>query len=201
VDRLTIHVRLKPPAPDTAPREGGEPEIPSANWQALERRWKAILGSEAAIAHLRLRVEALQAEMTASLNRTLATEEKTYSLNADVAKWNKAKGRAHYVLPKAAEFIHRATWATGTPERKKLAELFKNDARPDVPLSQVDKLAQELDRLLKVRQVLSAQGTTVWQECKRVTAEVQGALRTLQSNAAANALRKRAKAGARSKRL
>ena len=201
VTHLEIYVRLKPPAQGVVAREVGEPEAPPAKWQALETRWKVVLASEAAIDHLRLRAESLQAELEASLNRTLTTEEKTHALNADVAQWNKAKHRAHYALPKAREFVHRATWATGTPERKKLGEFFKHDTRPDVSLPQAGKLAEELDKLLKVRQVLSAQGTAVCQECKRHTVAVQSALRTLQGNAAANALRKRAQGGARSKRL
>jgi hypothetical protein len=201
VSHLDIHVSLKPPPQGVNPGESGEPDAAPAKWQPLETRWKAILGLEATIEHLRLRMEALLTEMEASLNRTLTTEEKNHALNADVSHWNKAKSRAHYALPKGREFIHRATWATGSPERKKLAEFFKYDSRPDVPLPQMDQLAQELERLLKVRQVLSAQGSTVSQECRRITSEVQGALRTLQSNSAANALRKRAKAGARSKRL
>jgi hypothetical protein len=201
VTHLSIYVSLKPPPRGVAPAESGEPEVPSAKWRALEGRWKAILASEAAIDHLRLRMEAVHAEMEASLSRALTTEEKTHALNADVAQWTKAKSRAHHGLPKAREFIHRATWATGTPERKRLAELFKHDVRPDIPLPQMDKVAEELERLLKVRQVLAAQGATVYQQSKRIAADVQGALRTLQGNAAANALRKRAKAGARSKRL
>jgi hypothetical protein len=201
VSHLSIHVSLKPQPQGVAPKESAEPESAAAKWPALEARWRAILASEAGIDHLRIRTEALQAELEASLNRTLTTEEKTHALNADVAQWTKAKSRGHYALPKAREFIHRATWATGAPERKRLAELFKNDTRPDIPFPQMDKLAEELDRLLKVRQVLTAQGTAVCQECQRITVSVQGALRTLQSDAAANALRKRAKARARSKRL
>jgi hypothetical protein len=53
---------------------------------------------------------------------------------------------------------------------------------------------EQLESLLKDRQVLSALGTSVYQECKGVSAELQGTLRTLQGNAAANATRKRAAA-------
>jgi hypothetical protein len=40
-------------------------------------------------------------------------------------------------MPKVKEFIHRATWAMGTPERKKLEEFFKDHIRPHVPLAQM----------------------------------------------------------------
>jgi hypothetical protein len=55
----------------------------------------------------------------------------------------------------------------------------------------MDEVLEQVENLQKDRQVLSAQGTAVYQECKSVSAEVQGALRTLQRNAAANASRKK----------
>jgi hypothetical protein len=185
----------------SAPNESHQSEISSAKWQDLEARWKVILGLEGNIDSLRLRMEGLQAEMETSFKKTLTTEEKLHALNADVAQWNKAKSRAHYALPKAREFIHRATWAMGTPERKKLDELFKNDIGPDIPLAQMDKLPEQLESLLKDRQVLSAQGVTVWQECKSISADIQGTLRTLQSNAATRASKKRAAPGAQGKTI
>jgi hypothetical protein len=118
VAHLSIHVSLKPTPPVVAPGESRAPEAPRARWQDLEARWRAILGQEATIDHLRLRMETLQAEMEASSKRTLTTEDKVHALNADVALWIKAKSRVLYALPKPREFIHRATWATGTPERK-----------------------------------------------------------------------------------
>jgi hypothetical protein len=185
---LTIHVRLRPPAHLGADDESREPETPSTEWwQGLEARWNAILGLEATIEGLRLRMESLRGEMEAASKKTLTTEEKAHALNADVAQWNKAKGRVHYAVPKMREFAHRATWATGTPERKKLEELFKNHIEPQVPFPEMDRLPEQLENLLKDRQVLSAQGTAVYEECKSISAEIQGALRTLQSNAAANA--------------
>ena len=108
-----------------------------------------------------------------------------------MAQWTKAKSRIHHALPKAKEFIHRATWALGTPERKKLEELFKNHIGPRVPFPDLHKVFEQLETVRKERQVLSAQGTTVFQECKSILAEVQAALRTLQSTAAANALTKK----------
>jgi len=183
VSHLNIYVRLKPPPQAVAPSESGEPEIPETKWQELEARWKAILGVEATTETLRIRMEGLRAEMEASWKKTLNSDEKLHARNADVAQWNKAKSRVHYALPKVREFIHRATWALGTPERKKLEELFKNHIQPQIPFPQMDKVPEQLEHLLKDRQVLSAHGKTVYQECRGISAELQGALRTLQHNA------------------
>jgi hypothetical protein len=199
ITHLSIHVSLKPPPQVVASNESGEPEIPSAKWQVLEARWKAILSLEAALDSLRLRMEGLRAEMEASSRRTMTPEEKLHALNADVAQWKKAKSRVHYGLPRVKEFIHRATWAMGTPERKKLEELFKHHIQPHIPFPQMDKVPEQLENLLKDRQILSAQGTTVYQECKSISAEIDVALRTLQSNAAASAQKKRGTTGARGK--
>ena len=134
---------------------------------------------------------------SAASRKTLTTEEKVHALNADVAQWNKAKSRVLYALPKVREFIHRATWATGTPERKKLEELFKSHIRPRIPFPQMDKVVEQLVNLLKDRQVLSAHGVSIYQDCKSVSTELQGALRLLQSNAAANATKKSGASAAR----
>ena len=191
VSHLNIYVRLKPPPQAVAPSESGEPEIPETKWQELEARWKAILGVEATTETLRIRMEGLRAEMEASWKKTLNSDEKLHARNADVAQWNKAKSRVHYALPKVKEFIHRVTWAMSAPERKKLEELYKNHIRGHIPFPQMEKLPVELEHLLKDRQVLSAHGATVYQECNSISADIQGALRTLQSNAAANARKKR----------
>src|SRR5262245_51919482 len=166
VTHLNLYVSLKPPPQAVAPNEGCEPEIPEAKWQDLEARWNAILGVEASIDTLRISMEALRAEMEAASRKTLTADEKVHALNADVAQWNKAKSRVLYALPKVREFIHRATWAPGTPERKKLEELFKNHIRPRIPFPQMDQVAEQLESLLKDRQVLSAHGVSVYQECK-----------------------------------
>jgi len=121
----------------------------------------------------------------------LTTEEKMHALAADVTQWNKAKSRIHYALPKTREFIHRAVWAAGTPERKRLDEIFRNNSGSPLSLPQMDTVLEELEVLRKDRQVLSAQGQTVYQECKKITADVQEALRRLQSNSAARELKKR----------
>jgi hypothetical protein len=198
---LNLYVRLKPPPPDAPPGEGRAPEVPEEKWQHLEARWDAILRLEASMDTLRLSMESLRSEMEAAARQSLTADEKVHALNADVAQWNKAKSRVHYVLPKAKEFIHRATWATGSPERKKLGELFKNHVEPRVPFPEMDRVADQLENLLKDRQVLSAHGVSVSQECKSVVGAVQGALRTLQSNAAANATKKRSETRARGKIL
>jgi predicted nucleic acid-binding Zn-ribbon protein len=187
VTHLEIYVRLKPPLEAVDSDKNSEAEFLSRKWDELEARWQAVLGLEAGVDSLRQRMDTLRAQMDGSLKMTLRTEVKVNALNADVVQWNRAKSRLHYALPKAREFIHRATWAMGTPERKELEEFFKNYLRPNIPLPQIDKVREQVENLHKDRQVLSAQGVTVYQECSSITAEVQGALRTLESNAATNA--------------
>ena len=199
VTHLNLHVSLKPPPPAAAPDESREHAVPEGKWQELEARWNSILGLEASIDTLRISMEALRAEMETSWRRVLTTEEKLNALSADVVHWNKAKSRVPHALPKAREFIHRATWAAGAPERKKLEAIHTNHIRPRVPFARMDQLVGQLESLLKDRQVLSAHGASVYQECKSVTAEVQRALRALQGNAAANATKKRHEAAARGK--
>ncbi len=200
VPHLHLYVTLKPP-PQAAAPEGDEPEIPQERWQDLEGRWKAILGLEASIDTLRISLESVRAELEGLSSRALAPDEKVHALNADLAQWNKAKTRIVYSLPKARDFVHRSTWAAGTPERKELEELYDKHIRPRVPCPELDRVAERLENLLKDRQVLSAQGVSVHQECKSVASEVQGALRTLQANAAANAAKKRGASAKRGKSL
>ncbi len=188
---LTIQVRLKAPAEAMACRESGAPEIPPDRWQEVEARWNALLALETSLDTFRISMESLRSEMEAASRHTLATEEKQHALSADMAQWNQLKSRLVYALPKVREFIHRAIWALGTPERKKLEEFFKTHERADVPLAQLDPLHKQLDHLLKERQVLSAQGATIHQECKRIAADTQGALRNLRNNAAASAAKKK----------
>ncbi|MFL5338658.1 MAG: hypothetical protein ACJ8F7_00700, partial [Gemmataceae bacterium] len=153
-----------------------------------------VLGVEATIDALCTRMDSLRAELESSLKKSLAPDERVHAMNIDVAQWNKAKSRAHFALPKAREFIHRANWAKGAPERKKLEEVFKNHIEPHIPFPEIDKVPEELDYLLKLRQLLAAQGVTVSQECQGVAASIQGALRTLLINAAANSAKKRSAA-------
>jgi hypothetical protein len=188
---LTVSVRLKPPAQSAEHDKGGEPEVPPEKWQDLEARWRAILGVEASIESLRLSMDGLRAEMEAAFRRSLAADEKVHALQADVAQWNKAKSRVHYALPRVREFIHRATWASTVPERKRLEELFKSHIEPRIPFPQMDREREQLEHLQKDRQVLLAQGNTVNQECRGITAEIQRALSTLQRNAADRARNKR----------
>jgi hypothetical protein len=199
VTHLNLYVSVKPPPRAVAPNEGCEPEIPEAKWQDLEARWNTILGLEASVDTLRISMEGLRAEMEASMRKTLTSEQKQHALGADTSQWHKAKNRVHYALPKVREFIHRSTWAAGTPERKKLEELYKNHIRTRIPFPQMDQIVEQLENLLKDRQVLSAHGVSVYQDCKSISGDVQGALRTLQSNAAANASKKKSATGARGK--
>jgi hypothetical protein len=198
---LEVHVRLKPPPQAAAHEVSGEPAVAPAQWHELEARWKAVLGLEAAVDTMRKSMEGLRAELEASMRGALTADEKVNALAADVAQWNKAKSRAHFALPKANEFIHRATWAAGTPERKRLGELFKNPVGPQTPLPRANEVMQELEFLRKDRQVLSTQGQAVYQECKAVAADVQRALRTLQTNAAVRASKKKGGTGAKGKSL
>ena len=191
VPHLDIFVRLKPPPQAVDRKESGEPEVPSAKWEDLEARWKAILALEVAMDTMRINLEGLKGEMEASLKKTLTPEEKLHALRADVAHWTKAKSRVHHTLPKVREFIHRSVWAMGTPERKQLGELYKNHIQPQIPFPKMDKVLEQLENLQKDWQILSAHGVTVHQECKSISTEVSGALRTLQTNAAVNANRKK----------
>jgi hypothetical protein len=177
-----------------------ERDVPPEQWQALEALWKAILGLEAGIETLRLGMEGVRGEMEAAAKKSLALEEKVHALQADVVQWNKARGRIHYALPKAREFIHRATWASAAPERKRLEELFKNHIEPRVPLPRMDEVREELEHFQKQRQVLFAQGNSVSQECRGILAEVQRTLGALQRNAAEIARKKRSAAREKGKR-
>lgn len=195
---LEIHVRLKSPQADSA-NESGERETASARWQDLEGRWKAILGLEATMDTVRISMESVRNEMEASFRRALTAEEKQHALAADMAQWNKAKSRVHYALPKAREFIHRAIWALGTPERKKLDEFFKNRTQQQTTDTEMEQVQQELEHLHKDRQVLSAQGASVYQECKNISADVQAALKRVQTNSASRASKKKIAAGIKGK--
>jgi hypothetical protein len=179
--------------------ESGEQEAASARWQELEPRWKAILALEGTIDTLRISMEAIRSEMDASFRRMLTADEKVNALANDVVQWNKEKSRIHYALPKAKEFIHRATWAKGIPERKRLEEFFKNPIGAHIPLPEVDQALEEIEILRKERQVLSNQGATVQQECRSIVGDVQAALRRLQVNAAARPAKKRGATGAKGK--
>jgi hypothetical protein len=188
---LGIYVSLKPPPQVVAANQSGEPGTPSVRWEDLESRWRAIAGVEATIDNLRVMTEGLQAQMETASKATLTTEEKVNALNADVALWTKAKSRVHHATPKVREFIHRATWVMGAPERKQLEEYFKDDFQPNFSFPEMVKLSDQLENLLKDRQVLAAHGVTVCQECKIVSAGIQRALSTVKSNAAARADKKR----------
>ena len=78
----------------------------------------------------------------------------------------------------------------GSARTKNLEALFKSYIEPRIPFPEFDKVPEQLDHLRKDRQVLTAQGNTVAQECRSILAEIQRVLSTLQRNAAANARRK-----------
>ena len=171
--------------PDLCPPTPGHDESKdaSAKGQDLEARWKAILGIEAAVDNLRANIEGLVMQMEGSLKRTLTIEEKTYALRADIAQWERAKNRVHYVLPRMRDFVHRAIWALGAPERKRLGELYKEQIQPQIPFPEMDEVLKQLEDLQKDRQILSGIGKAVYQESRAIAAEVQAAVSTLQNNA------------------
>jgi hypothetical protein len=192
----------EPETPAAVASEPGDKlETPEAKWQYLEGRWNAILGVEASVESLRTSMESLRAEMEAAARHSLNFDEKLHALSADMVLWDRAKSRIRYALPKMREFVHRATWATAIPERKKVEEDFESHVRPRVPFPQVDEVIAEFDALLKNRQVLSGQGVSVYHESKHILAEVEGALKTLRRNSAANGARKRSASGKRRKSL
>ena len=195
---LTIHVQLKPPAQMA---DGNERSAEEVQWQALEACWRAILGLEVSIDTLRVNMDTLRAEMEAAFKKALTVEEKVTALQADVVQWNKAKSRIHYALPKAREYIHRATWALGIPERKRLEEIVKDHIEPRIPLPDADQVREQLGHLQKDRQVLFAQGTSVYQECRGLVAEIQRCFSTLQRNAVNRAREKRSAGREKGKHL
>jgi len=189
---------IEQPPPDscsTSPDPGAKApgnaklEIAAAKWQDLEVRWKAILGIEAATDNLRASIESLLLQMEASLKKTLTIEEKSYALRADIAQWDRAKNRVHFVLPRMKDFVHRAIWALGSPERKRLGELYKEHIQPQIPFPEMNEILKQLEDLQKDWQVLSGLGKAVYQESRAIAADVHGAVSTLQSNAKAQRIK------------
>jgi hypothetical protein len=187
LDTSADHVQ--PPRVDSA-EEGSEKEIASTKWQDLESRWNAILALEATIETQRLALEGVRVELEALAKNTLTPEERLHARKDDVSRWTRERTRIHFVLPKLKEFVHRATWAVAAPERKLLDEHFKETTEPQLPVAQMIRIGDQLENLLKDRQVLSAQGVTVQQECQTISANIHESLRILQSNAAVNKNRK-----------
>jgi hypothetical protein len=189
VGYLGLYVHVKPPV-----------EITPTKWHDLETRWRAILTSEATMETLRISMESLLAEIESMAKKPLTMEEKTYAPRADVALWNKAKSRVHNAVPKMKDYIHRSVWAMGAPERKRLEELYNDCIRPQIPFPHVDEIMKQLEELRKDRQVLSAHGKTIYQECKGISAELQTAMRTLHHNAV-SAQKKKEAASAKGRRF
>jgi hypothetical protein len=180
---LTVVVRMKPPAPPG--------EVSPETWQDLDALWKSIQVLESTIDSLRLSMDGLRIEMEAAFKKSLTVEEKVHALQADVAQWNRAKNLGRYAVPKVREFIHRATWAAATPERKRITDLIENHLKPRVPLPRMDEVRDQLGHFQKDRQVLLAQGNAVNQEGRGILAEIQRHLAALQRNAADRARQKR----------
>jgi hypothetical protein len=191
VAHLEIQVTLKRPTEAVVTTEAAVPGSTSTMEQDLLARWSAILGQEASIDTMRVSMDRLRVEMDNAFKKTLTPEERMYALRLDVHQWTKAKARVPHAAPKVREFVHRATWVMGTPERKKLAEHFKNQAELGTPLPEPQQLFGQLESMLKDRQVLAAQGTAVHQECKNIIADIQAVLRRLQNTADLNARRER----------
>ncbi len=198
---LEVCVRLKPPQQTSTAEGNQEPAFDAAKWRDFEARWKTILGLEAAVDVIRKDIESLRVQLELAWKQNLTAEEKVHALAADLALWNKAKNRAHFTLPKATDFIRRATWAEGDPERKRLGEIFKNPIDNQSSLPPANEADQELEAVRKERQVMTQMGTAVAQECKSVLMEVQGCLRRLQVNAAIRASKKKGGTGAKGKSL
>ena len=190
IPHVEIRIRVKSPSQEAA----------VADWDGLEAVWKSVLSIEAAVEASRKMVEGVKSEIESAARRSLSADEKVYALSSDVTQWNQAKSRAHFAVPKASDFIHRATWAATAAERKRLGEIFEtpDGAKPsDLPPG--EQLLRELESLRKARQVLAAQGTAVYQECRAIASDVQGALRRLQANAATRAAQKKGGPGRKGK--
>jgi len=179
------------PAEAAAPETVPDAEIPAGMWEDLDSRWKSILSLEASIDTLRGSMESLRAETEGALKKTLNMEEKLHAGRADLTHWTKEKKRAQDALPKLRDALHRSVWAVGAPERKRLEALYEDHIQPRVPFPRMAEVLKELEALQKTRQVLYSHGQTVYQETRAIVGSVHTALRTLQSNAAANAKKKR----------
>ncbi len=188
ITHLNLYVTLKPPPVKAVDyrleAEGKQP--PSLQSTAYGLRPAAVAPTESCEPEVpEVKWQELEARWNAILGLEASVDTLRISMEALRAEMR--------------ELIHRSTWAMGTPERKKLEGLFKSHIRPRVPFPQLDKVMEQLDYLLKDRQVLSGHGVTVYQECKSILVDIQGALRILQSNAVANANRKRGKTRSRDK--
>lgn len=170
---------------------GSAGEVTAEQWQFLEGLWKAILSLEANIDAARLSANTLRSEMETAFRQSLNVDEKLHASQADIGEWNRAKNRLHFALPKVREFIHRANWAATVPERKRLEEVVRDHIEPRVPPPDLDQVREEMEHLLKARQVLFSQGTSVQSECRSLTADTQRALGNLKRNAANNARKKK----------
>jgi hypothetical protein len=139
-----------------------------AKWRELEARWRAILGLEANIEALRIRLKGFWEEMEATFKSALPVCERRHASGVALSQWTKAKSRVQDALPKAKDFVQRATWVRSTPERRRLGELFKNADGVILPASSLDQTLNELERMRGGLQHLLACGWAVSSECKSV---------------------------------
>src|SRR5262245_16743971 len=107
------------------------------------------------MASVRISLEGLLTEMENLWKKPLTIEEKAYAPRADVAQWSKAKNRVHIAVPKMKDVIHRSIWSLGSPERKRLEEVYNDHIRPRIPFPEIDEALKQLEELRKDRQVLS----------------------------------------------
>jgi hypothetical protein len=80
-----------------------------------------------------------------------------------------------------------------------MEELIRTHIQPRIPFVGMEQVMARLESLLKERQVMSANGVMVYQECKGVAADVQGAFSNLQRGASNNLVKKRGQTIARGK--
>lgn len=191
IPHLLITIQMKEEVPGEERSNPASSENSLARWQELQKRWNSIQMLEAKIDSLRQSVESGRIELDTQAKRNLTPEEKVHALSSDISQWTKAKSRAHHALPRARDFVQRATWAMVTPERKALDEILDEQKQPFLDGIQLEELALQVENLMKDRQTLAAQGVTVSQECKNMSNEIRTALTTLQNNAATRARQKK----------
>lgn len=171
--------------------QGSLPPVPEATWQKLELHWKAILTIEANIETVRRSTASLVNELESLSQTTLSIEERTDAVRMDITRWEQAKKRIPFSLPKLNDFIHRSVWAFTAPERKHLEALYKEHIEPQIPFPHLANVLNEQEALQKARQVLLALGHAAYQEGKAISTEAQAALQTLRNNAVANGRKRR----------
>ena len=152
VTHLEIYVRLKPPSQAVARNESGEDEAPSAKWDSLEARWKAILGLEATMDSFRISMESLLAEMEASLKKTLTMEEKLHAPRPRT--WRSgARPKTAFIMPcrrcESLSIVPTGRWAP--PKGNGWRNSTRTTFNLILPFSQMDNVMEQLEYLQKDR--------------------------------------------------